>query len=159
MMLLVAALFTLLPLLAAATPIKPRAGGPTLKPIPPTCTLTNPLPHSNCTLTTIINGLKPNSNFTAAHTLYSAYFDLPTPTEELWEQCSQQCYGYGDGGECKSAVLAHEVPVPERYYGGDARKLMIACLLFDEFLAASEFEEAVEGQWVDIRAGNLRCGT
>lgn len=154
-----ALLLILLPLLSTATPIKIRAGGPTLKPIPPTCTITNPLPHSNCSTTTIVKSLKPASNFTAAHTLYSAYFDLPSPTDELWEQCSQQCYGYGDEGECNSVVLAHEVPVPEGYYGGDAGKLMIACLLFDEFLTASEFEEAVEGQWVDVRAGNLRCGT
>jgi len=158
-MLLSTIFLTLLPCFAAANPIKIRAGGPTLKPIPPTCTLTNPLPTSDCILTTTTNGLKPASNFRSAHTLYQSYFDLPTSTNELWDQCSQQCYGYGDKDECKSAVLAREVPVPEGYYGGAGGELRVACLLFDGFLAAGDFEGAVEGQWVDVRAGNLHCGT
>jgi hypothetical protein len=89
--------------------------------------------------------------------LYESYFDLPTPGEELWKQCSQQCYGYGDGGECKSVVLAYDVPTPKGYYGGTGGELRVACLMFDEFLAADVFESAPEGQWSDVRAGNLHC--
>jgi hypothetical protein len=120
-------LLTLLPLLAFANPITVRAGagGPTPKPIPPSCTLLNPLPTSNCTTTnTTTNNLKPSLNFTELHTLYAAYFDLPTPASELWTQCSEQCYGYGERseqgnkGDCKSAVLAYDVPTPKGYYGG-----------------------------------------
>jgi hypothetical protein len=142
----------------SATPIALRAGagGPTPKPIPFTCTLANPLPHSNCSTTTISN-YKPTSNFTSTHTLYASYFDLPTPTSELWEQCSQQCYGYGEEGECKSAVLAHDVPTPEGYYGGPGGELMIGCLMFDEYLTPNDFEK-VEGQWNNVKAGNLKCG-
>ena len=141
----------------SAKPIAVRAGagGPTPKPIPSTCTLTNPLPHSNCSSAATSN-YKPTSNFTSTHTLYASYFDLPTPTSELWEQCSQQCYGYGDEGECKSAVLAHDVPTPEGYYGGSGGELMIACLMFDEYLTPKNFHK-VEGEWSDVRAGSLYC--
>jgi hypothetical protein len=114
-------LLILLPLLALANPITVRAGAgsPTPKPIPSTCTLLNPLPYSNCATTnTTANNLKPSLNFTQTHTLYAAYFDLPTPASELWTQCSEQCYGYGDEGECKSAILAYDVPTPKGYYGG-----------------------------------------
>lgn len=142
-----------------ASPIINRVGatGSTAKPIPSTCDITNPLPHSNCSITTTTSGYKPAPAFASNHTLYESYFDLPTPAEELWEQCSQQCYGYGDVGECQSAILAKDVPTPKGYYGGSGGKLMIACLMFDQFLAADVFETAPEGQWLDARAGNLDC--
>ena len=149
-----------LPLAIYASPIAIRAGagGPTPKPIPSTCTLTNPLPHSDCSIDTATSGYKPASSFASNHTLYESYFDLPTPAEELWEHCSQQCHGYGDEDECKSAILAYEVPTPRGYYGGPGGDLMIACLMFDDFLATDVFEKAEEGQWLDVRAGNLQCG-
>jgi hypothetical protein len=156
---LLASCFFLLTTHAKPIAIRAGAGGPTPKPIPSTCTLTNPLPisSSNCTIATTVNGYKPTSNFTSVHTLYASYFDLPTPTSELWEQCSQQCYGYGEEGECKSAVLAHDVPTPKGYYGGAGGELMIGCLMFDEYLTSDDFEEAVEGQWSDVRAASLEC--
>jgi hypothetical protein len=158
MRLLLATLTTFLLALTHASPILPRAGagGPIAKPIPESCTITNPLPHTNCSLPST-SGHKPSPSFTSNHTLYEAYFDLPTPAEELWTQCSQQCYGYGDEGDCKSAVLAYEVPVPEGYYGAEGGDLAIGCLLFDQYLTPEDFEEAVEGQWVDERAGSIRC--
>ena len=143
-----------------ASPISNRAGagGPIAKPIPSTCDITNPLSHSNCSITTTTSGYKPASTFVSNHTLYESYFDLPTPAEELWEQCSQQCYGYGGAGECKSVVLAYGVPTPKGYYGGFGGEPMNACLMFNQFLAADAFEAAVEGQWLDVKAGNLHCG-
>jgi len=142
-----------------AKPIINRAGagGPIAKPIPSTCDITNPLPHSNCSTTTRMSGHKPASTFASNHTLYESYFDLPKPAEELWEQCSQQCYGYGDVGECKSAILAYDVPTPKGYYDGSGGELKIACLLFDRFLAEDVLEAAPEGQWLDAMAGNLHC--
>jgi hypothetical protein len=167
-------LHTLLPLLALADPITVRAGagagGPVPKPIPSTCTITDPLPHSNCTTTnTTTTNLKPTLNFTELHTLYAAYFSLPTPASELWTQCSEQCYGYGersersedgeqgDEGQCKSAVLAYDVPTPKGYYGGAGGELVIACLLFDGEIGVGDWEKAAEGEWNMVRAGNLRC--
>ena len=147
---------TLLLALTNANPILPRAGGPIAKPIPSTCTIKNPFSHTNCTSTNT-SGYKPSLAFTSAHTIYDAYYTLPTPAEELWTQCSQQCYGYGEEGDCKSAVFANEVPVPEGYFGAKGGELVSACLLFDQYLTSEDFESAVEGQWVDERAGSIRC--
>jgi hypothetical protein len=141
-----------------SSPITPRAGagGPIAKPIPSTCTVTNPLPHTNCSAAST-SSHKPSHSFASDHTLYEAYFDLPTSTEELWAQCSQQCYGYGEEGDCKSAVFAREVPVPEGYYGAEGGELRNACLLFDQFIETGDFEKAVEGQWVGVKAGSIHC--
>ena len=54
-------------------------------------------------------------------------------------------------------ILAYDVPMPKGYHGGSGGELMIACLMFDQFLAADNFEAAPEGQWLDIMAGNLHC--
>ena len=66
-----------------ASPINNRAGagGPMPKPIPSTCDITNPLPLSNCSITTTTSGYKPASTFASNYTLYGSYFDfqrLPT---------------------------------------------------------------------------------
>jgi len=149
--------------LTYASPIAPRtgAGGPIAKPIPSDCTITNPFLRNATNWsdnnTTNTSGYKPSLNFTSTQLLYEAYFDLPTPADELWTQCSQQCYGYGDEGDCKSAILAYEVPVPEGYYGAESGELAIGCLMFDEHLTPDDFEEAEEGQWVDERAGDIYC--
>jgi hypothetical protein len=76
-------LLTLLPLVFAnPSTVRAGAGGPVPKPIPSTYTLTEPLPHSNCTNTTSTN-LKPTLNFTTTHTLFAAYFSHPIPASEL----------------------------------------------------------------------------
>jgi hypothetical protein len=151
--------FSLFSISASASPITNRAGagGPTAKPTPSTCDIANPLAHSNCSNTITTSNYKPTSTFASNHTLYESYFDLPTPFEQLWEQCSQQCYGYGDAGQCKSVILAYDVPTPKGYYGGSGGELKIACLMFDQFFAADDFEAALEGQWLDVRAGSLDC--
>lgn len=156
---LIMLLLSLMAFLSTASPIVKRAGagGPVAKPIPSTCTVTNPLPHSNCSIATV-SGYKPTSNFTLEHALYESYFDLPTPAKDLWEQCSQQCYGYGEDGDCKSAILAYDVPTPKGYYGGPGGELSIACLLFDEHLTPDDFESAEDGQWVEETAGSIYCG-
>ena len=153
-------ILTLITISVFASPITNRAGagGPMPKPIPSTCQITNPLRHSNCSTTAPTSGYQPAPTFASKHTLYESYFALPTPAEELWEQCSQQCYGYGDAGECKSVILAYDVPTPKGYYGGSGGELMTVCLMFDQFLIADNLEVAPEGQWFDVRAGDLNCG-
>lgn len=149
--------------LTHASPVVPRAGagGPIAKPIPSTCTITNPLPQNTTNWdinnTTNTSGYMPSLVFTSTHLLYEAYFDLPTPPEQLWTQCRQQCYGYGEERDCKSVVLAYEVPVPEGYYGAKGGELAMGCLMFDEYIMLEDFEEAVEGQWVGERAGSIHC--
>lgn len=47
--------------------------------------------------------------------------------------------------------------MPEGYFGAKGGELVSACLLFDQYLTSEDFESAVEGQWVDERAGSIRC--
>ncbi|KAM0718808.1 hypothetical protein Q7P37_005879 [Cladosporium fusiforme] len=153
-------LLGLLPFLSTSRPTFLRAGGgPIPKTIPSNCTVTNALPHdaNECDIGNI-NGWKPRSNFTSTHLLHSSYFDLPQSAEELWEQCSEECYGYGDEGECKSALLAQDVPTPEGYLGTPGGDLMTACLLFEKYISPNDFEKAQAGQWVNETAGGIYCG-
>ena len=55
-------------------------------------------------------------------------------------------------------ILAYDVPTPKDYYGGSGGDLMTACLMFDQFFVADDFEAAPEEQWLDVRVSNLHCG-
>lgn len=149
------ALLGLLPLLVFAMPTTNlrAAGGPIAKPIPSKCTVINPLPRSNCSIASL-NGWKPRSNLT---TLYGTYFDLLTPAKELWQRCSEQCYGYGDKGECKSAFLAENVATPKGYHGSAGGQLATACLMLHQHLTPNDFEKAADGQYLNATAGSIYC--
>lgn len=155
-----AVLLSGLPLLTTASPMLPRAGGgPMPKPIPSNCTITNALPHTatECRSASI-NGWMPRINFTNTHLLYAAYFDVPQTAEELWKTCSEQCYGYGYEGDCKSVILAQDVPTPKGYYGTLGGELLTACLLFGQSITPNDFEMAQVGQWVNETAWSIYCG-
>lgn len=144
------------------SPITPRAGAPTFEPVPSTCHFTNAVPQSN--LSSFANetcGYKPKLSFAGPHIIYSGYFDLPTPASELWTQCTQRCYSQGHGhderGDCKSAILAYDVPVPEDDHDGAGGELRTACFLFSKYTGPDSWETAAEGQWLHMRAGNLYC--
>ena len=47
--------------------------------------------------------------------------------------------------------------MPEGYFGAKGGELVSACLLFDEVITLGDFVEAEAGQWVDERAGSIRC--
>jgi hypothetical protein len=79
-------LSTLLPLLATASPLFSRAGGPTAAPIPKTCTVLNPLPHANCG-TANVDGYMPDPDFTKEYLLYQAYFESSLSLEAQAKQC------------------------------------------------------------------------
>ncbi|GAB1728735.1 hypothetical protein NU195Hw_Modified_104t1 [Hortaea werneckii] len=152
------------PLSTTATPIAPRAGGPTFSPIPKNCTITNQLPTTNTTsstgtnTTTLTSGWKLPANFTNIHELYSSYFSQPfyTPAEQALH-CQQQCYGFGERGTCKSVLLGYNVPTPKGYYGTEGGELTTACLLYDVFLEEGMFVPAPVGQFVNEMASNLDC--
>ncbi|KAI6850927.1 hypothetical protein KC332_g420 [Hortaea werneckii] len=147
-----------------ASPIAPRAGGPTFSPIPENCTITNPLPANTTTptatnTTTLLpSGWKLPTNFTDTHELYSSYFSQPfyTPAEQALH-CQQQCYGFGERGTCKSVLLGYNVPTPEGYYGTEGGELATACLLYDVFLEEGIFVPAPKGQYVNETASNVDC--
>ncbi|KAF2676001.1 hypothetical protein K458DRAFT_410820 [Lentithecium fluviatile CBS 122367] len=141
------AILTTFVALTTASPLIPRAGGPVIKPIPSTCTITNPLPTATAFVPALPSGEQP---------LYSAYYPSPSTNKtQLAEQCLQQCYGYGDSTECHAAYWAENVAVPEGFRG--AGNMMTACVLFTRPLTESDFEDAPEGQATDAYTRNLAC--
>ena len=150
-------LTSLLPLLASASPlVEKRAGGPVALPIPANCTTINPMPHANCG-TANTNGYMVNSDFTTASLLYSAYFEQNLSPSAQAEQCFEQCNGYGNPGQCKSALLAYQVPTPKGYYGTPGGVLEIACLMYTDYLDPNQFVAAPEGQYLNATAVNIYC--
>ena len=73
------------------------------------------------------------------------------------EQCLQQCYGYGNHVECKTAFWAENVVVPAGYYGTPGGQLSTGCIMFSRALESSDFVAAPEGQATDAFAGNIAC--
>lgn len=108
-----------LPLLAMASPITKRAGGPAYKPLAANCTLVNPLPQASekCGNGTS-NGWMP-SNATLENLVYEYYLAQPDfeSLSSRWEGCLEQCNGYGTPGQCKSAFLAYNAPTPKGEIG------------------------------------------
>lgn len=146
----------LLAQIARSTPLSPRQGAPTPSPIPPNCTVINAITNTTNANTTS-NGYMPQPNFTAAHLVYSAYYTSPLTQFVLATQCMQQCYGYGHPGDCKSSLLAYQVPTPAGYYGTAGGVLETACLLFDTYLDPCSFEWAPHGQYVNETAVSIYC--
>lgn len=127
-----------------------RAGGPAITPIPSTCAVTNPMPASNASYVPA-----PATN---NDVLYSSYYPaFSSNTTEMAQQCLQQCYGYGNHVECKTAYWAQNVAVPAGYYGTAGGQLETACLMFSRALTSDDFVVAPEGQGTDAVAGNVAC--
>ena len=149
-------LSSLLAALAVASPIRERAGGPEAVPIPANCTILNTLPHSTCGNGTV-NGYMPATNFTSAHLLYQSYFAGFLTIPEQWEQCSQQCYGYGTKGSCKSVLLSYNTSVPAGWFGTPGGDLVTGCIMFDAYITPNDFVAAPSGQYVNETAGSIYC--
>ncbi|KAF2264048.1 hypothetical protein CC78DRAFT_253526 [Lojkania enalia] len=140
--------------LAAAMPTAPfaeRAGGPAIVPVPPSCTVTHPLPSTTSSDQTY----KPCSS-TDDVSLYSAYYpSFSTNTTFMAEQCLQQCYGYGDHTECKAAYWAENLVIPEGYRG--AGGIATGCLFYTRELHESDFVVAPANRATTPFAANLKC--
>ena len=149
----------LLPLLSSTvsgTPIDKRAGGPAAVPIPSNCTTINPLPHAQCG-TGNVNGYAVSPKFSNTSALYSSYYTATGSVAEASDFCFKQCYGYGNKGDCKSAVFAYNVPTPKGYYGTAGGDLMNACLMYKDYLSPLEFGKAEKGQWTNATAVSIYC--
>jgi len=149
-------LSSLLALLATASPIAPRAGGPVAGTIPANCTVMNPLPHAACG-TANVHGYMPSANFTSSHLLYSSYFEGTLSQSAQATQCMEQCYGYGTPGQCKSVLVGYQIPTPKGYYGTAGGVLETACLLYSAYLVPTDFVAAPSGQYVNETAGSIYC--
>lgn len=146
--------------LASALPtsnLTPRAGGPAIVPIPSTCTITPLAPPTSS------NNNNNNQSFlpapaTADASLYSAYYpSFSSNKTQMAQQCLQQCYGYGDHIECRTAFWAENVVVPPGYYGTEGGYLATACLMFDRVLSEGDFVGAPEGQGTGAFAATVEC--
>ncbi|EMC93701.1 hypothetical protein BAUCODRAFT_26928 [Baudoinia panamericana UAMH 10762] len=138
---------------AMAKPISQRAGSPGFVPIPTNCTIDDSLPGSSSGSTNI-SGYMPSADFTSDNLVYSSYFDSYLNQSAQIQQCREQCYGYG---QCKSALLAYQVPTPAGYYGTAGGVLESACLLYDAYLDENAFVAAPAGQYINETAGNIYC--
>jgi len=146
--LLAAAILATLGSALPALNIVPRAGGPAITPIPSTCTVTNPLPS----LASYIP-----APCTTDALFYYSYYDSFSNGVDWAEQCSEQCYGYGDHTECKAYYWAENIVVPAGYYGSPGGELLTGCLFFNRTLTSDEFVVAPEGQATVASAGNIAC--
>ncbi|KAF2835265.1 hypothetical protein M501DRAFT_460435 [Patellaria atrata CBS 101060] len=154
----------LLPLLALATPIRPRAGGPAIVPIPSTCSVISPLTDASVypppsTTTSPSTTTTPSPHYSPAASLLAnqiyAYYLAPSDAPGNFTQCLEQCYGFGERGTCKSAYMATGVPRPPMYGlpGGDES---IACLMYGVEVKETDFVLVEEG-FGDPRVGVIEC--
>jgi len=148
---------TLLLSIASAIPtpavLAPRAGGPAIVPIPETCRVATPLPIAKEGSTSYLPSPASGSDI-----LYSAYYPSFSPNKTaMAQQCAQQCYGYGNHTECKTAYWAEKVVVPAGYYGTPGGQLSTACLFFTRPLSAADFTVAPAGQATGAFAGTIAC--
>ncbi|KAF2662352.1 hypothetical protein K491DRAFT_772936 [Lophiostoma macrostomum CBS 122681] len=128
-----------------------RAGGPVAKPIPSSCTVT-PLIPTNPT-----QGYLPAAEAYIT-LLYSAYYPSPSSNKtELAQECLEQCYGYGDSTECKTAYWAESVEVPSSYYNSPPGTYETACLFFKERLDDTDFTPDAEGHGTSPYAATITC--
>lgn len=146
-----------LPLLALASPIKPRAGGPGFTPIPANCTLANPLPPSPAH---VANGTTNNWAPTAAvmnQTVYSFYLAQPDfmSYSGRYEECLEQCNSLSG---CKSVLFANNAPTPKGYFGTAGGVPEVGCVMFGVYLTPDDFEmSSNETLWVNETAANIQC--
>lgn len=139
-----------------ASPILPRAGGPSATPIPSNCSITNTLPSSSSTAstasnTTSVSGWMLASTFSTAHKLYEAYYDSPSARSQ---QCLEQCHGLLG---CVSALFAKNVMTPDGYYGTTPHLSPMGCMLYDADAGPLDFVKAPGGQFVDEVGANICC--
>ncbi|KAK7183104.1 hypothetical protein DPSP01_005952 [Paraphaeosphaeria sporulosa] len=154
-MLLSTILFNAFATLTSALPttLSERAGGPSTKPIPDTCKLSDPHEQTASAPSDFI----PAPSVKSVE-LYAAYYPSPSSnTTQMAQQCLEQCYGYGTSIECKGAFWAENMVVPPGYYGSPGGQLETACVFYTRALTEADFEEAPEGQGTGAYARNIAC--
>lgn len=140
--------------LPTTTMIIQRAGGPAAVPLPPSCNLTNLAP----TLRQMGDETYIPSTTANNDILYAAYYpSYSTNITTMSLQCAQQCHGYGDGSQCKTAFWAEKMVVPKGYYGGSGGQLETACVLFNRTLETKDFEAAPKGNALNAITWGLLC--
>jgi hypothetical protein len=130
----------------------PRAGGPSILPIPSTCTLTSPKPDST--------SYQPTAALNSTALLYTIFLPPSTPPSTFNSTiCFEQCYGYGTPGEsCKAAFYAENALTPPGWFGTAGGDKEIGCLMFNRPVTAEDFEQVqVQGTYEAVQTVNIDC--
>ena len=145
----ITALTALFSLTSALPTLSPRAGGPIAEPIPSTCSVTCAAP------TYPTDGFKASDAFTSAHSVFNDYI----PTDSVYNvsmsynMCLEQCYGFGNKGECVSTLFASNVTYTA--YGVTTQGY--ACLMFGAPLTGADLETTTDGSYAGARGTNIGC--
>lgn len=140
-------LTTLLAILPLATALTvPRAGGPSIVPVPSNCPTTDP----TNVLWPSTNGLKPSDDLLST-AVYSYYGNVNATV------CAGQCFGWGEPGSCKSVLMAEKAPTPAGYYGSPGGVLVDTCMMFGREVVKEDLVPAEEGTYGNVRGINIGC--
>jgi hypothetical protein len=147
-----------LAVLAAASPVQlnKRAGGPVGQPIPDDCSITNSLVDASSDST-----YRVSADFKNANQVYSFYLPMDSDNgdhDKELQTCLEQCYGYGNDGDCVGVYLAYNVPLPKDYPYGTAGSPSYGCQFFGKATEAGDFvKTANNSRYTDGQARNIAC--
>ena len=135
--------------LALSIPLTPRAGGPAIVPIPSDCSVTCAAP------TYPTDAFKATDAFTTANSVFSQYIpsDSVTNVSDSYNTCLEQCFGFGNPGECVSTVFASNVT----YQAFGVTSVGYACIMFGGPIAGGDLEAVTDGSWAGARGTNIGC--
>lgn len=141
----------LAPLAMAMPTILPRAGGPSVTPIPANCTSTAVVPSSgaaNFTLT---------PSFIATNQVYEFILSPDNnpygSADALWLVCQEQCYGYGNDGDCVATLFAENVTGMS--YGFPVNGF--GCLMFGADIEETDLLETSDGSYANAAVLDRSC--
>ncbi|MCJ1326291.1 hypothetical protein MMC10_002955 [Thelotrema lepadinum] len=141
-------LFALAPL-ALSAPLTLRAGGPGIVSIPSTCSVTCAAP------TYPTDAFKATDSFTSTNSVFNQYIpsDSVTNVSASYNTCLEQCFGFGNPGECVSTVFASNVT----YQAYGVTSVGYACIMFGKSLTGADMEAVTDGSWAGARGTNIGC--
>ena len=144
-----ASVVALLSSLASAAPLEARAGGPAIVKIPAGCSV-------NCAAPTYpTDSFKPSAAFQSAHGVFSNYIpnDSVRNVSDTYNTCLEQCFGFGNPGQCVSTVFAHNVT----YQAYGVTNVGYACLMFGAPLTSADLVSTTDGSYAGARGTNIGC--
>lgn len=134
---------------ATSSPLLRRAGGPAIVPIPPNCSV-------KCSAPTYpTDAFKPTDAFAAAHGVFSSYLtsDSVYNVSKTYNTCLEQCFGFGNPGQCVSTLFASNVT----YSAYGVTNTGYACLMFGVPLEGDDLVAVTDGSYAGARGTNIGC--
>jgi len=141
-----------------------RAGGPSVTPIPSNCTINYPLVCTSAESCPPVVPVRPTTaSLQSPPSIYSYYLEPDAAGSQADQMltCLEQCYGFGNTGECQSVYHAYNYPAPP-LYGAPGGALSIACIMFGPKVDASYFEDVPTDQqanYTNVQVATISCPT